>query len=294
MERQVGIGVIGMGWMGRVHSAAYRRLPEHFPDLGVRPRLLVAADVSERPARPRRARRLRAHHGRLARGDRRSRRRGGQRHARRTRCTARSRPPRSQAGKHVWVEKPVGLRARRHRRRRRGGARRAGGVTGVGFCYRFAPAVQHARDLIAHGAIGEVNHYRAVFLADYANRPDARRLLALPARRRRLGRARRPDGARGRPHPPPGRPDRPPQRPHRDADPAAPAPDRRGHALQPRRVRRPRRRRERGLGRRAGRVRRRPRRIAGGQPRRGRPARPGCSVEIHGTRGRARLGASSA
>ena len=47
MERDVGIGVIGMGWMGRVHSAAYRRLPEHFPDLGVQPRLLVAADVSE-------------------------------------------------------------------------------------------------------------------------------------------------------------------------------------------------------------------------------------------------------
>ena len=27
--------------------------------------------------------------------------------------------------------------------------------------------------LIAGGAIGEVNHYRGVFLADYANRPDA-------------------------------------------------------------------------------------------------------------------------
>ena len=37
MERQVGIGVIGMGWMGRVHSAAYRRVLEHFPDLGVTP-----------------------------------------------------------------------------------------------------------------------------------------------------------------------------------------------------------------------------------------------------------------
>jgi hypothetical protein len=50
MDREVGIGVIGMGWMGRVHSAAYRRLPEHFPDLGIRPRLLVAADVSEHRA----------------------------------------------------------------------------------------------------------------------------------------------------------------------------------------------------------------------------------------------------
>ncbi len=49
----------------------------------------------------------------------------------------------------------------------------AGTINAVGFCYRFAPAVQHARALIEAGAIGEVNHYRGVFLADYANRPDA-------------------------------------------------------------------------------------------------------------------------
>ena len=67
MERELGIGVIGMGWMGRVHSAAYRRVLEHFPDLGVSPRLVVAADVERRPPRARRARRLRAHHRRLAR-----------------------------------------------------------------------------------------------------------------------------------------------------------------------------------------------------------------------------------
>src|SRR5215218_9305453 len=47
MERDIGVGVIGMGWMGRVHTAAYRRVLEHFPDLGVRPRLVTAADVSE-------------------------------------------------------------------------------------------------------------------------------------------------------------------------------------------------------------------------------------------------------
>ena len=43
MEREIGVGVIGMGWMGRVHSA-FRRVLDHFPDLGVRPRLLMAAD----------------------------------------------------------------------------------------------------------------------------------------------------------------------------------------------------------------------------------------------------------
>jgi hypothetical protein len=26
MDRQVGVGVIGLGWMGRVHTSAYRRV----------------------------------------------------------------------------------------------------------------------------------------------------------------------------------------------------------------------------------------------------------------------------
>lgn len=46
VRREIGIGVIGLGWMGRVHTAAYKRVPDHFPELGVRPRLLLAADVS--------------------------------------------------------------------------------------------------------------------------------------------------------------------------------------------------------------------------------------------------------
>ena len=171
MERQIGIGVIGMGWMGRVHSAAYRRLPEHFPDLGVRPRLLMAADTS--PDR-------RAHAERIG-----FERTTDDWHAvvddpeievvnvtlpnvmhREVAIAA------LQAGKHLWVEKPVG-RGLDDTQAVAEAARRAGVVTGVGFCYRFAPAVQHARELIAGGEIGDVNHYRGVFLADYANRPDA-------------------------------------------------------------------------------------------------------------------------
>ena len=46
LNRELGIGVIGLGWMGRVHSSSYRRVLEHFPDLGVTPRLVVASDVS--------------------------------------------------------------------------------------------------------------------------------------------------------------------------------------------------------------------------------------------------------
>lgn len=170
MERQVGIGVVGLGWMGRVHAASHRRVLEHFPDLGVRPRLVLASDVSE----PRR------------------------RHAERVGFAATAEDWRAvvehpeveavsvttpnalhrevalaaiAAGKHVWVEKPVG-RGREDTAAVAEAARAAGVVTTVGFCYRFAPAVQHARALIAAGELGEVNHYRGLFLADYAASPD--------------------------------------------------------------------------------------------------------------------------
>src|ERR671925_409570 len=33
--------------MGRVHSASYRRVLEHFTDLGVTPRLVVASDIGD-------------------------------------------------------------------------------------------------------------------------------------------------------------------------------------------------------------------------------------------------------
>jgi predicted dehydrogenase len=171
MDRQLGIGVIGLGWMGRVHSSSYRRVLEHFPELGVTPRLVVASDLSET---------RRAHAERI----------GFERTVADWRAVLEDPAvdlvsvtvpnamhrevavSAAQAGKHIWVEKPVG----------RGAAdtgavadavRRAGVIAGVGFCYRFTPAVAHARALIEAGEIGDVTHYRGVFLADYANRPDS-------------------------------------------------------------------------------------------------------------------------
>src|SRR5687768_11939959 len=146
MERQIGIGVIGMGWMGRVHTSSYRRVLEHFPELGVRPRLVAAADVSE----------------------------GRRQHAEIVGFETTTDDWRGvidnpavdvvnvtlpnnmhrevalaaiEAGKHVWVEKPVG-RGVEDTAAVAEAAERAGVITGVGFCYRFAPAVQHARSLI--------------------------------------------------------------------------------------------------------------------------------------------------
>ena len=42
----LGIGVISLGWMGQLHSRAYANVTEHFPNLGVSPRLATATDPS--------------------------------------------------------------------------------------------------------------------------------------------------------------------------------------------------------------------------------------------------------
>ena len=47
MTRIIGIGVIGMGWMGEVHSRSYRAIPDRFHESGIFPRLVVCADAVE-------------------------------------------------------------------------------------------------------------------------------------------------------------------------------------------------------------------------------------------------------
>jgi predicted dehydrogenase len=54
----------------------------------------------------------------------------------------------AEAGKHIWVEKPAG-RGAADTEAVYDAVRRAGVINGVGFCYRFAPAVAHAQALIA-------------------------------------------------------------------------------------------------------------------------------------------------
>ena len=44
----IGVGLISAGWMGRLHSRAYRAVPTHFPEIGAHPRLVVAADPDDR------------------------------------------------------------------------------------------------------------------------------------------------------------------------------------------------------------------------------------------------------
>ena len=42
----IGVGMVSVGWMGKLHSRAYQALPSVYPELGLRPRLVHAADTA--------------------------------------------------------------------------------------------------------------------------------------------------------------------------------------------------------------------------------------------------------
>lgn len=164
------VGIIGFGWMGRVHAQAYARLRHHYPQTDS-PRLVAIAD--EVPGRAAEAadqfgaasaltdwRELVADPAIGA-----------------VSVTAPNFLHRDigtavvGAGKHLWIEKPVGLTAADALAVARA-ADRAGVQTAVGFNYRNAPAVDAARNLITAGELGDITHARCYFLSDYAAHPD--------------------------------------------------------------------------------------------------------------------------
>ena len=74
-------------------------------------------------------------------------------------------------GKHVICEKPL-ANSLAEAREMVEAAERAGIIHMVNFNYRRVPAVQLAKQLIASGAIGELRHWRAVYLQDWINDPN--------------------------------------------------------------------------------------------------------------------------
>ena len=45
-QHDIGVGLISVGWMGKLHTRAYLALPTVYPELGLRPRLVHAVDTA--------------------------------------------------------------------------------------------------------------------------------------------------------------------------------------------------------------------------------------------------------
>ncbi|MFE2578804.1 Gfo/Idh/MocA family protein [Streptomyces sp. NPDC059378] len=172
MLRTLGVAVVGFGWMGRVHTRAYARVRHHYPHLPLTPRLVAVADDV-----PGRAEEAAGQFG-FATAVRDWREVAADPRVEAVSVTAPNFLHReigvamAEAGKHLWIEKPVGLTAADARAV--ADAVAGSGVQGtVGFNYRGAPAVQAARELIAAGGIGTVTHARIRLFSDYAAHPES-------------------------------------------------------------------------------------------------------------------------
>lgn len=166
MTSSVGIGVVGLGWMGQAHSRSYRRIPMHFPELGVAPELVVAADINpERAA---------AAQERLGFAQATTDWREAIDHpgvdavviAAPNKAHREIAEAAAAAGKAIFCEKPVGDAPEATAAIERA-AREAGVVTGAGYNYRWAPMVQHLKGLVSEGRLGEITHYRGRFFTMY-------------------------------------------------------------------------------------------------------------------------------
>jgi len=171
MTQVIGVGVIGMGWMGTVHSRAYLQAAERFYDSGIRAKLMVCSDDVE------------------ARNQEAQARFGFERTS--THWQDVLADPNVQivnvatpnymhlpivkeaaaAGKQIFCEKPMG-KDPRETAEIEAIARQAGVLTFVGYNYRWAPLIQYAQQLIREGRLGKLTHFRGRFFAGYASNPQ--------------------------------------------------------------------------------------------------------------------------
>ena len=170
MSTEIGIGVIGMGWMGQAHSRAYLQVPLRFSQSGIKPRLVICSDnVLERAKQAQQTlgfaesttdwQQVIAHpevqivniatpnnlHQEIVQAA-------------------------AGAGKQIFCEKPVG-RTPQETAAIAKLARENGVNSCVGYNYRWAPMIQQARNLIQTGKIGDITHYRGRFFSMYGSNP---------------------------------------------------------------------------------------------------------------------------
>ena len=171
MVDTLGVAVVGFGWMGRVHTQAYARVRHHYPGLPLLPELVAVAEEV-----PGRAEEAAAQFG-FASTTRDWREIAADPRVKAVSVTAPNFLHReigvamAEAGKHLWIEKPVGLTVE-DARAVADAVAQAGVRSAVGFNYRNAPAVEAARELIASGELGTITHVRVRLFSDYAAHPQ--------------------------------------------------------------------------------------------------------------------------
>src|SRR6478735_8483386 len=147
---ELGVGLISVGWMGKLHSRAYQAIPLVYPELKIRPRLIHAADTAADRAEYARdvlgyAKGSTDYRAVLADPD--------------VDIVSICAPN--------LLHKEIGIDAA-DTAAVAAAAQAAGVATSIGYNYRGAPAVERARQLIGNGELGRITNVRAVFFIGYA------------------------------------------------------------------------------------------------------------------------------
>jgi predicted dehydrogenase len=163
---EIGVGMLGYAFMGKAHTNAYRKIPYMMYPPPAIPKLIAVCGRNEAAAAE--AVRRYGYEGyytdwrkmladdRIQLFDN-----GGPNNAHAEPCIAAA-----QAGKHIICEKPL-ARTGEEAWTMLDAVNKAGVKHMVAFNYRFVPAIRQAYELIHSGALGQIYHYRAVYLQEW-------------------------------------------------------------------------------------------------------------------------------
>jgi predicted dehydrogenase len=168
---EIGVGMLGYAFMGKAHSNAYKKIPYMIYPPPAVPRLIAIAGRNEDAVREAAKRygyegyytdwRKMLEDDRIQLFDN-----GSPNDAHAEPCIQAA-----QAGKHILCEKPLGRTAKEAAAMLEA-VTKAGVTHMAGFNYRFVPAIRQARQLIESGQLGEIYHFRAMYLQEWITDPN--------------------------------------------------------------------------------------------------------------------------
>ena len=163
---EIGVGMLGYAFMGKAHSNAFKKIPYLMYPPPAIPKLIAIAGRNEVAVKEAALRygyegyytdwRQMLKDDRIQLFDN-----GGPNDTHADPCIEAAK-----AGKHILCEKPL-ARTAKEAAAMLEAVTKAGVKHAVAFNYRFVPAIRQAKMLIESGALGQIYHYRAVYLQEW-------------------------------------------------------------------------------------------------------------------------------
>lgn len=162
----LGIGMLGYAFMGKAHTNAYKKIPYMMYPPPMNPKLvavcgLVGSEAAEAAARYGYESCYTDWREMLENDKVQLLDNGGPNNVHAEPCIAAA-----EMGKHVISEKPLG-RTAEELKMMWDAVKKAGVKHMTGFNYRFVPAIRQIRNLIDSGKLGQIYHFRAVYLQEW-------------------------------------------------------------------------------------------------------------------------------